>query len=317
MRTPGLIFVLFAHISVWVGACFAEDVPPPSSDAHHYIEIPPGGMPSFLKWRSVRVPLVSHHRGGPAPGFPENALETMQNALLYGPGMMEVDVATLGDGTLVLMHDDTLDRTTTGAGALSSMTWDQVKTLYLRDESGKSTNFRIPRLVDALRWAVGRAILTLDIKRGTDFERVARLIAETGAGDYVIAISYSLEQAQSFAETAPDLALSVTIRSLAELDAVKNSNLPQDRLIAWTGTRVQPQSLYDDIHAEGWKVILGTLGSPSTSLDAEFARMGVPGRYLELFQYGADVIATDRFWAAQSEIYNPNLFFFIRQRIYE
>lgn len=295
------------------GPLSAENVLEPPSDAYHYMEIPPDGLPSFLAWRPVRLPLVSHHRGGPAPGYPENAIETMQHALRYGPGLMEVDVAMLGDGTLVLMHDDTLDRTTTGKGAISDATWEYVSKLFLVDEAGNRTDFRVPRLMDVLKWAVGRVILTLDIKRGTDFARVAAEIDATRSRDYVIAISYSLDQARAFHAVSPVLALSVTIRNQEELDAVLSSDLPTDRLVAWTGTRIVPGEIYNAIHKQGWRVIVGTLGNPSTSMDGEIYRSGSQGRYLQIFQYGADIISTDRFWAVQNEIRNPNLFFFVKQ----
>lgn len=303
-----LTVVATSWLNVW-----AEDVPPPTSAAYHYIELPPGGLPEFLAWRAIRIPMVSHHRGGPAPGFPENAIETMHNALRYGPGFLEVDVAMLADGTLILMHDDTLDRTTTGSGKVSRATWGEVQALRLVDEAGRRTAYKVPALADVLKWATGRAILTLDIKRGTDFSKVVAEVRDASAMDYVVAISYSLEQAKSFHAMAPEMAISVTVRNADELEAVLASGLPQDRLLAWTGTRLLPRELYDSIHAQGWRVILGTLGNPATSLDGEIARSGASDRYLELFQYGVDVIATDRFWAVQAAIRNPNIFVFKRQ----
>ena len=62
--------------------------------------------------------LVSAHRGGAYPGFPENSIAAMGHVLAEAPAVMEVDVATSADGVLYLMHDDTLDRTTTGSGAV-------------------------------------------------------------------------------------------------------------------------------------------------------------------------------------------------------
>lgn len=311
-RVWGLCFLLVA--APWG---HAEDIPaPPQPGVRHYIELPPGGLTTFLRWYPTRVPLVSHHRGGPVPGSAENSLEAMQNALLYGPGLMEVDVAQLGDGTLILMHDDTIDRTTTGAGRIEDLAWDEVAPLYLRDEQGKATSQRVPKLWDALRWAQGRSILTLDIKKGTDFFAVAKIVEESQAQDYVIAISYTLEQAEQFHEVAPWMPLSVTIRNDEELRAVLASSLDKSKLLVWTGTRLLSEQHYQSIHAHGWKVIVGTLGNPAYSMDSQFARAGNDKRYLDIYNLGADIIATDRFWAVQQQIRNPNIFVFSQSKTY-
>lgn len=308
----GLFF--FVLVAPWG---LAEDVPPPPKPGvYHYIELHPGGLRSFLRWYPTRIPLVSHHRGGPAPGFAENSLEAMQNALQYGPGLMEIDVAQLGDGTLILMHDDTIDRTTTGAGALSGLKWEDVAGLYLLDENGRKTGQKVPKLWDALRWAQGRSILTLDIKKGTDFRAVKKMVQDSQAQDYVIAISYTLEQAMLFHQIAPWMPLSVTIRNAEELENVLSSSLDKSKLLVWTGTRLLPKQLYEAIHSKGWKVVVGTLGNPTYSLDGQFSRSGEDKKYLDIYTLGADVIATDRFWAVQGQIRNPNIFVFSQSKTY-
>jgi len=105
------------------------------------------------------VTLVSAHRGGPKPGFPENALETLQEAVKYGPMLLEVDVRETADGELVLLHDTTLDRTTNGKGKLSEHTLADVKALRLIDNEGKVTPFAVPTLREVLLWADDRAIV--------------------------------------------------------------------------------------------------------------------------------------------------------------
>jgi glycerophosphoryl diester phosphodiesterase len=310
----GLIWLLLCAVH---NPAAAEEVPlPPTPAAHHYIEIPSGGLKAFMAWTPMRIPLISHHRGGPAPGFPENAIETMQNALRYGPGLMEVDVAQLGDGTLVLMHDDTIDRTTTGSGRLEDLSWQDVAPLYLEDASGQRTGFRVPKLEDVLSWATGKAILTLDIKRGVDFTKVVAAVEAAGAQDYVIAISYTLEQALAFQKAAPNMMQTVTMRNADELAAVLASGLTRENIVAWTGTRLAGESHYQAIHSQGWRVVAGTLGSRETANANQILKAGNDGRYLEIYAMGADIIATDRFWAVQAQVRNPNIFVFTRSRLY-
>lgn len=302
-------FLLIAALSVR-----AEDVPPPADPAiRHYLTIPEGRLADFVQRPPMAVPMVSFHRGGPHPGYPENAVETMDRALAYGYGFMEVDVAQLADGTLILMHDNSIDRTTTGTGAVADLTWEQVKGLQLKDNKGSVTDFRVPRLETVLRWAVGRTILTLDIKRGVDFAAVAKLVEETGAGDYAAAIAYSLEQAQAFHRAAPNMPLSISFSSPTDIEAFDASGIPDHLVFAWTGTRLREPSLYRALQARGWRVFVGTLGRAPRSLDHQIMTGAATVSYRDIVAMGADVIATDRFWAVQAEIGNPQLYIFTRR----
>ena len=306
------VFRTFVTLSVaiflsWTVA--AEPVPQPTDpNVRYYIEVPSGGLPDFFAYHPTRVPLVSHHRGGPAPGYPENAIETMDNALRYGFGLMEVDVAELRDGSLVLMHDDTLDRTTTGHGSVAEKTLEDVLKLKLVDNDGVATGYKVPTLQQALSWAVGKAILTLDIKRGTDFAKVAAAVKAAGAEDYAVVITYTLDQAISYYSTAPWMMQTISMYDEDDIAAVKASGIAPSRVIAWTGTRLQPESFYAAVHAEGWRAISGTF-----ALDKDLAVSGANQKYLSLYKQGVDVIATDRFWAVQGLIRNPNLFYFVRR----
>ena len=93
------------------------------------------------------VTLVSAHRGGPAPGFPENAVETFARTLSMAPALIEFDVAASADGVLYLMHDDTLDRTTDGEGGSDSLPWTDIQNLNLMDQNGRATGFHPPPLL--------------------------------------------------------------------------------------------------------------------------------------------------------------------------
>lgn len=294
----------------------AEEVPPPvDPNVRHYLKIPEGRLADFFRRPPIAVPMVSHHRGGPMPGFPENSLEAMDNALAYGYGLMEVDVAQLSDGTLILMHDDTLGRTTNGTGALKQKTWHEVNELVLKDETGALTGFRIPKLEDVLRWTIGRTVLTLDIKRGVDFAKVASLVNSTGAQDYVAAIAYTIEQAKTFNRLAPGMPLSVGLTSEADIEAFDESGIPAHLAIAWTGTQLREPEFYQRLQQRGWRVIVGTLGRRDTSLDSQIRDSRSHITYLDIVRRGGDIIATDRFWAVQMEIANPNLLIYTQQKL--
>ncbi len=309
------LFGLLLSLSISLSAALAQEIPPllPDDAPRHYISIPEGKLPQFLKWHPVRIPFVSAHRGGPMLGYPENAIETFDHALKYGPALIELDIVQLKDGTLVLMHDDTLDRTTTGTGSIKQKTWDEIKDLHLKDNDGNVTNFHIPTLRSVLKWGKGRALLNLDFKRGTDFTKVAELVRETGTLDHVIAISYNMDMAKALHAAHPDMAMSVSINDLDDIARIKESGLPLDRLVAWTGLRELDVSIYQAIHNEGWFATVGTLGFDENGIDNQIIASGNEQRYQQLIVSGGDIIATDRHWAVQKILRNPNFFYFVRQ----
>src|SRR5690606_29972854 len=93
----------------------------------------------FLTYDDNRYPLVSLHRGGPTSGYPENALETFAYNASLQPVIVECDVRLSKDSALVLMHDNTLSRTTTGRGSVNERTLAELKKLRLADNDQKRT----------------------------------------------------------------------------------------------------------------------------------------------------------------------------------
>ncbi len=238
--------------------------------------------------------LISAHRGGPTPGLPENAIETMDAVLAAIPAVMEVDVAQSPDGVHYLMHDRTLDRTTTGEGAVTEVPWSEVEKLSLVDEAGWVTPYSVPTLRAALEWAKGRTVLQIDFKRTADFEVVIDMIRETGNANNVILIAYTIGAASRLNELAPEMLISASIGDLSDVIAYTTAGIPKDRIVAFTGTRLPRPDLYAELDSEDIEVIFGTLGRSPNSIDNVIERFGTGERYSELGGGGVDIIATDR-----------------------
>jgi glycerophosphoryl diester phosphodiesterase len=79
-------------------------------------------------WIREYRPLSVAHRGH-SIAYPENTLEAYRKAIELGVEMIECDVNITRDGTLVMIHDSTLDRTTTGTGRVSASTWEEIQRL--------------------------------------------------------------------------------------------------------------------------------------------------------------------------------------------
>jgi glycerophosphoryl diester phosphodiesterase len=243
----------------------------------------------FYTWSSDRIPMVSAHRGGPYPGFPENAIETFANVLKYTPAIIELDVAMTKDSVLVLMHDDELDRTTNGTGSVNESTFAQIQELFLEDNEGKLSEFKVPTLKEVLTWSKGKALLTVDVKRSVPFEKIIEEIRETGSEAHAAVITYTFPAARKLHSMAPELMISVTIRNEEEIKLFEATGIPWTRVIAFTGIAERPLEFNQAIHEKGVFTILGVLGNLDKSAQARGDQI-----YVGFVQRGADILATDR-----------------------
>lgn len=128
--------------------------------------------------------IVASHRGD-WRNFPENSLPAIDNAIKMGVDIVELDVQRTKDGVLILMHDGTLDRTTTGKGKVSEVTMDSIAKLKLKNGCAIRTIHKVPTLEEALVHAKGKIMLNLD-KADRFFEEVYALMKKTGTTKQVI-----------------------------------------------------------------------------------------------------------------------------------
>lgn len=128
--------------------------------------------------------IVVAHRGDWRYA-PENSLPAIDNAIKIGVDVVEIDVQRTKDGHIILMHDKTLDRTTTGKGAISEWTLDSIRTLKLRNGCAIQTKEVVPTLEEALLHAKGKIMLNLD-KADRYFDEIYPLLVKTGTIDQII-----------------------------------------------------------------------------------------------------------------------------------
>ena len=238
--------------------------------------------------------VIAAHRGGPAPGYPENALETLQRGADAGLYMFEVDVAETADGEPFLLHDDMLERTTTGEGRAAERDWDEIAGLRLVDNDGRVTGFAPPRLADALEWAVAEGVvLELDAKRSASYETMVETVRAAGAGDHVILISYTAGQARALNRAAPEMMLTADAFSGDDVDELRRSGIDPRRLIAWTGNEQPDPRAFAALRAVGVEPAFGTLGRAGERLDDAWRADGDLSEYVALAEDGVVLIATD------------------------
>ena len=254
----------------------AEPPLPPAygavSSVHYRDFASADALAEFFRWRPGAPVLVSALGGGPAPGLPENALATFEYALNFAPVLIETTVRQAADGTLVLFHDETLDRTTTGSGLVTDHPLAALRAVYLLDPTGAPTPHRIPTLAEALAWAEGRAVLVLD-PEGVPPEDLAAALRAADAGDRVVVVTDAQEEAQRYLRLAPDLVYGVAGAQTALLSALPSTG-PAYRL-AFLDT-AGPDAVAR-LHALGLRVRAAPAG---------------PEAYRPLLDAGVDVLAT-------------------------
>lgn len=137
-----------------------------------------------LKDLESRKVIVVAHRGD-WRNAPENSLQAFQNCIEMGVDMIEIDVRKTKNGQLVLMHDNTVDRTTDGKGEVSNFTLEELRQLHLKNGMGRVTFHHIPTLEEVLDLAKGKILINID--KGYDyFQDIYDLLVKTNTLDQVI-----------------------------------------------------------------------------------------------------------------------------------
>jgi len=96
--------------------------------------------------------------------FPENSISSFEAAMEEGADGIELDVEITQDGQLIIMHDDTVDRTTNCTGCVSEMTFDEIRACRLLDGVGEVTDERPPTLLEAYAAVSGTALINVELK---------------------------------------------------------------------------------------------------------------------------------------------------------
>lgn len=137
--------------------------------------------------KSKQVLVVAHR--GDWRSNPENSVRAIESAIALGVDVVEIDLKKTKDGVLILMHDETIDRTTSGHGKPADYTWDELQKLTLKNEHGGPTRQRIPTFEACMNTAKGRVMINID--KGYDYYKDAYdVLVKTGTVDHAIIKSY-------------------------------------------------------------------------------------------------------------------------------
>ncbi|QIW23530.1 glycerophosphodiester phosphodiesterase [Sulfolobus sp. S-194] len=132
------------------------------------------------------------HRGASAYE-PENTIRAFKRAIEMGCEGIEMDLRRTKDGKIIVIHDETVDRTTNGKGKVSEMTLEEIKKLDSRGE-------KIPLLSEVLS-EVKANLYLLEIKEGGYEEQIVNEVKGFNLLDSVIFISFNYDSLRKIKES--------------------------------------------------------------------------------------------------------------------
>jgi glycerophosphoryl diester phosphodiesterase len=150
---------------------------------------------------SARVLNIGHR--GASKAFPENTLAAFRAACDAGADMCELDVQLSRDGAVVVIHDDTVDRTTNGRGAVAGLTLEQLKGL---DAGGGE---RIPTLDEVFAATAGRCGINVELKIAGLEAQVAAIMRKWNAVETAMVSSFEWGALEAIRALAPEIRLGV------------------------------------------------------------------------------------------------------------
>jgi glycerophosphoryl diester phosphodiesterase len=221
--------------------------------------------------------LVMAHRGGRGL-WPENTLYAFRRALALGADALDFDIHGLNDGTLVVLHDDTVDRTTNGSGAVRDFALSDLQKLdagyrWTMDD-GRNFPFRgqgitIPTLAEVFI-EFPRTRMNIEIKDAAPgiHANFCRLIHAYAMEDRVTAAAFSTETIRGFRAACPGVATAAATGEVLPFyllhmlrlgrtwhPAAETLQIPAYR----DGRRLLTERLVQTAHAHGMKVYAWTI----------------------------------------------------------
>jgi glycerophosphoryl diester phosphodiesterase len=240
---------------------------------------------------ALRSPRIAAHRGGAAI-WPENSLLAFRSATALGVDVLELDLHVTADGQVVVIHDPTLDRTTTGTGPVGALSPLDLQGIRLRARDGTITTERIPLLSDVLDLAVPlRVELMPEIKTGPGGQRytgieekVVALVRSRGLVERTTVQAFQAETVRRVRQLEPALRTMLVVGSrqlegAPATEAVRRAKAA-DATDLGLDHRVIDRALVDAARGGGLRLSAWTVNT-----EADMRR---------LLELGVDVIMSDR-----------------------
>jgi glycerophosphoryl diester phosphodiesterase len=175
--------------------------------------------PASAYYQSARRPLVIAHQGGDGV-WPGDTMVAFENAVKFGADVLEMDAHITRDGKIVLMHDESVDRTTDGKGLIEDLTLEELKQLdaayQWSNDGGRTFPYRgqgiqVPTLEELFqKFPAMRYVIEIKLTQNPIDKPLCDLIRQYDMQDKVVIASFHDEAMQRFRETCPKVATSAS-----------------------------------------------------------------------------------------------------------
>jgi glycerophosphoryl diester phosphodiesterase len=233
----------------------------------------------------MRAPRIIGHRGA-AKAAPENTLESLREVKRQGAAWVEVDAKLTADNAIILMHDDILDRTTSGQGLVAQATLEQIRALDAGAWLAPNwAGVRVPTLEEAVRELTRLGLnCNVEIKSCPGRELVtAELVMRElqrlwpAQGEKPLISSFAYESLQVAHRLAPEFPRAVLVEEVPATWQYLCAGVEAIALNPWHKTLTPEWTRA--VKAAGLKVLTYTVNEAS--------------RAQELFDWGVDAVFSD------------------------
>ncbi|MEZ5199017.1 MAG: glycerophosphodiester phosphodiesterase family protein [Bacteroidales bacterium] len=217
------------------------------------------------------------HRGASSIA-PENTMASFTKAIELGVECIEVDIRFSKEDSLMVIHDETLDRTTGGSGDVDQFSYDELKSLsagYEKKFGSKFTNEKIPTLFEVLNLAKGKVKVCMDIKNSPEGP-VLDLVEKMSMKSSVYIMSYNVEKLRRIKSMDSQIQTVFIKNTLTSIDLEVAKEIGAH---AVSGAYISLLSLVDEAHKKGLKFWIGIVNDPAKT-----------GR---MFNHHVDAVFTD------------------------
>jgi glycerophosphoryl diester phosphodiesterase len=248
-------------------------------------------LQNYFQYSPEKDIMIAGHRGGMLEGYPENSIAACEKTLSMMHAYFEIDARLTKDSVIVLMHDVTIDRTTTGKGNVSDYTYDELQQFDLKDRQGNVTPYKIPTLDEMLEWGKGKTVFNIDNK-----DVPWQVMSDNLNGkwkEYYNIMLYvrSSKECRFYFERNKNTGFFFEISNMdlyREFDALE---VPWKRIVAYVGNTMDPakQELYNLIHSHGvmCQIAIAPAADKVEPYDAKFEA------YQKEIDRNPDIIETD------------------------
>lgn len=155
--------------------------------------------PSYKK-----IWVLTHRAHTTDKSIPENSISAVKAAIASGAEALECDTHRTKDGQIVICHDLSINRTTTGTGDIPSLTLEQIKSYKLLDRNGNPTNETMPTLEEFLKACRGKIYVDLDYSpRTASTAEVMAVVEKLGMMEQVWFYCNSVEKCREVLAISP------------------------------------------------------------------------------------------------------------------